>query len=150
MDIQIWDTAGQERYHVITPMFYQNSRGVLLVFDVTGKTSFQRIHKWIKSIKQSRAGDKIIKYLIGNKIDMEEDRVISREQAEELAKEYDMKYFETSAYKRIGVQEAIESLVREIHEGELTDKIQKRTSFQLKKLENEKKDADTIKKCCHR
>eukprot|EP00826_Nyctotherus_ovalis_P058644 TRINITY_DN8080_c0_g2_i1.p1 TRINITY_DN8080_c0_g2~~TRINITY_DN8080_c0_g2_i1.p1 ORF type:complete len:198 (+),score=58.70 TRINITY_DN8080_c0_g2_i1:100-693(+) len=111
--VKLWDTAGQDRFHTITHSFYKQSQGVLLVFDVGNRRSFENLHKWIKNI-QNYSSAEIVKHLIGNKIDTQDRQVFSPE-AEKLAKEYNMKYFETSARSGKNVSEVITSLVREVY-----------------------------------
>ena len=111
--IKLWDTAGQDRFHTITHSFYKQCQGVLLVFDVGSRKSFDNLHKWIKNIHNYSSAD-IIKYLIGNKIDTQ-DREVSSTEAEKMAGEYNMKYFETSAFSGKNIADAINSLARDIY-----------------------------------
>jgi len=111
--VKIWDTAGQDRFHTITHSFYKQCQGVLLVFDVGSKKSFENIHKWMNNI-QNHSDKNIIKYLIGNKIDTDK-REVTNEEALAVAKNYDMTYFETSARQNKNVTEAITSLVKDIY-----------------------------------
>jgi len=110
---KIWDTAGQERFRTITHSFYKQAEGILLVFDVTDRVSFDSIHSWVSSIHE-HSDEKVIKYLVANKIDMTDSRKISKEEGQKMADQYKMKYIETSAKENLNVKEAIESLVKEI------------------------------------
>ena len=74
--IQIWDTAGQDRFKSITKNYYNNSNGIILVYSVIDKKSFDDISNWIEEIKEQTKDDIII-FLVGNKIDLNEKRVIS-------------------------------------------------------------------------
>ena len=83
---QIWDTAGQERYKSITNSYYKGAKGALVVYDITKKDTFQNVSKWINELRMN--GDKdVIIVLVGNKSDLEEDRVITLEEASDFAKE---------------------------------------------------------------
>eukprot|EP01022_Parablepharisma_sp_SALTPOND_P020445 TRINITY_DN3733_c0_g1_i1.p1 TRINITY_DN3733_c0_g1~~TRINITY_DN3733_c0_g1_i1.p1 ORF type:complete len:230 (+),score=20.84 TRINITY_DN3733_c0_g1_i1:142-831(+) len=113
--VKIWDTAGQERFRTITHTFYKQAEGVLLVFDVTDRMSYENLHAWVNSIHE-HADEKIIKYLIANKIDLSEERKVSKEEGQKMANQYKMKYFETSAKSNINITESIESLVKDIYE----------------------------------
>ena len=113
--VKIWDTAGQERFRTITHTFYKQAEGVLLVFDVTDRMSYENLHAWINSIHE-HADEKIIKYLIANKIDLTEERKVTKEEGQKMANQYKMKYFETSAKTNINVTEAVESLVKDVYE----------------------------------
>jgi len=84
---QIWDTAGQERYKSITNAYYKGAKGALLVYDITNKKTFENISKWVPELKNS--GDKDVTIiLVGNKIDLEEERQVSTEEGQKKAKEY--------------------------------------------------------------
>eukprot|EP00826_Nyctotherus_ovalis_P066268 TRINITY_DN977_c0_g3_i1.p1 TRINITY_DN977_c0_g3~~TRINITY_DN977_c0_g3_i1.p1 ORF type:complete len:201 (-),score=74.46 TRINITY_DN977_c0_g3_i1:134-736(-) len=113
--VKIWDTAGQERFRTITHTFYKQAEGVLLVFDVTDRTSYENLHNWVNSIHE-HADEKIIKYLIGNKIDLTEERKVTKDEGQKMANQYNMKYFETSAKANTNVTEAIEGLAKEVLE----------------------------------
>lgn len=86
LKVQIWDTAGQERYKSITNAYYKGAKGALLVFDISKRESFTNINKWIDQLKMNGESDLII-LLIGNKVDLEHERQVSVQEAEEFAKE---------------------------------------------------------------
>ena len=113
--VKIWDTAGQERFRTITHTFYKQAEGVLLVFDVTDRMSYENLHTWINSIHE-HADEKIIKYLIANKIDLAEERKVTKDEGQKMANQYKMKYFETSAKANMNVTESVETLVKEVYE----------------------------------
>lgn len=68
--VQIWDTAGTTRYNTITPNYYRNIDGILLVFDITNHTSFEMINFWIKEVNEKADVSKIDLLLVGNKLDL--------------------------------------------------------------------------------
>ncbi|KAI9012766.1 ras family-domain-containing protein [Gaertneriomyces semiglobifer] len=111
--LQIWDTAGQERFRTITTAYYRGAMGILLTYDVTDERSFNNIRNWIRNIEQ-HASEGVNKILVGNKCDMVEKRVVSKEQGQALADEYGIKFLETSAKSNIGVEEAFFTLARDI------------------------------------
>ena len=115
--IKIWDTAGQERYKAITKCFFQRAQGIIIVFDVTDKKSFDDLKIWIDSINsQSQLTEDLENMpviLIGNKIDLPK-RVIDKETALNFAKEQNFDYFETSAKTGEGVDNAIRELVKKV------------------------------------
>ena len=115
VSVKIWDTAGQERFHTITHTFYKQSQGVLLVYDVTDKESFSNITKWVNSIYE-HADSNVVKYLIGNKCDMNDERVVSFEEGKKIAEANQMKFLETSAKENINIKECIESVSKEVVE----------------------------------
>ncbi|SAM07979.1 hypothetical protein [Absidia glauca] len=111
--LQIWDTAGQERFRTITTAYYRGAMGILLVYDVTDERSFGNVRNWFSNIEQ-HANEGVNKILIGNKCDMEEKRVVTKEQGEALANELGIQFMETSAKANIGVEEAFFDLARDI------------------------------------
>ena len=149
VQVKLWDTAGQERFKTLTPSFLRNAEGVIIVFDVTSQDSFDNVKGWINSIK-SNLGEKIIPIIIvGNKIDMENMREISKEDGKKIASENDFKYFETSAKTGIGVDEAIKEIVNQIldiQDKNEDEKLDERPSFKIKKDNN--KDNQKKKGCC--
>ncbi|KAI8077819.1 ras family-domain-containing protein [Halteromyces radiatus] len=111
--LQIWDTAGQERFRTITTAYYRGAMGILLVYDVTDERSFGNVRNWFSNIEQ-HANEGVNKILIGNKCDMEDKRVVTKEQGEALANELGIQFMETSAKANIGVEEAFFDLARDI------------------------------------
>lgn len=77
--MNIWDTAGQERFKTITATYYKGSHGIILTYDITDRESFNNINSWLSEIKK-HAGANVVKFLIGNKCDLEEERVVSKEE----------------------------------------------------------------------
>ena len=149
VQVKLWDTAGQERFKTLTPSFLRNAEGVIIVFDVTSQDSFDNVKGWINSIK-SNLGEKIIPIIIvGNKIDMENMRELSKEDGKKIASENDFKYFETSAKTGKGVDEAFKEIVNQIldiQDKNEDEKVDERPSFKIKKDNN--KDNQKKKGCC--
>ena len=129
--LQIWDTAGQERFHSITKNIFRNTNGVLFVFDVTNRQSFNNIKNWIKDTEHL---DKDIKGIIlGNKIDLEDQRLIDNEELKELGDKYKMKVLEISAKNNINVNEGFDLIVDELLKGKSDNEILKMYSRKNKK-----------------
>ena len=111
--MQIWDTAGQERFRTIAKNYYRGAHGIILVFDVTNKKTFDNIKMWVNQIKEE-ASSKVCVILVANKIDSEE-RVVSKEDAAELAKVNELKLYEASAKENINVTEAFQDLIEDVN-----------------------------------
>ncbi|KCZ76008.1 hypothetical protein H311_03002 [Anncaliia algerae PRA109] len=113
---QIWDTAGQERYRAITSAYYRGTYGALIVFDLTQrKTLTQSINHWLIQLREFSRKDMII-ILIGNKSDLTEQREVTKEEANKIADENGMVYFETSALSGDNVNKSFYELVRKIYD----------------------------------
>ena len=113
--LKIWDTAGQERFRTITHSFYRQADGMFIVYDVTNRNSFNGIPGWMEGIHE-HADENVIKYLVANKIDMAEGRVVTREEGQKMANQYNVKYYETSAKDNTNIKELIEDMGKEIME----------------------------------
>ncbi|KAJ3369489.1 GTP-binding protein [Allomyces arbusculus] len=111
--LQIWDTAGQERFRTITTAYYRGAMGILLAYDVTDERSFNNVRNWVRNIEQN-ATQGVDLILVGNKCDMTDKKVISKEQGQELAEELGIKFLETSAKANLNVDEAFFTLARDI------------------------------------
>ena len=110
----IWDTAGQERFRSMALQALKAVHGIILVFDLTNRDSFDNINEWLGTIKESLNNPNLI--LFGNKADEDQKKwQITREEAERFAEKLNMKYFETSGYKKIGLQEGFSSIVNDIY-----------------------------------
>jgi small GTP-binding protein len=107
--LQIWDTAGQEKFRSITKAYYRGAHGILVVFDVSRRDTFNQTRMWVDSIRDSSTDSNPIDViLVGNKCDLE--RVVSTEEGEDLAKQFQIPYFETSAKDATNVDKAFTSL----------------------------------------
>jgi small GTP-binding protein len=103
--LQIWDTAGQERFRSISKAYYRNAVGVILVFDITDRKSFDDLTSWLNDIRTLCDANAVVQ-LIGNKADLRTQRVVSLTEAEAFASHQRMQYLETSARVGENVREA--------------------------------------------
>ncbi|KAK6292347.1 hypothetical protein J4Q44_G00369310 [Coregonus suidteri] len=88
VNLAIWDTAGQERFHALGPIYYRDSNGAILVYDITDEDSFQKVKNWVKELRKM-LGNEICLCIVGNKVDLEKERhdgMMETAQAEERAK----------------------------------------------------------------
>ena len=111
--LKIWDTAGQERFRNITTQYYKGADGIVLVYDVTEESSYEKIKDWMAQILSNTQRDEIGLVLLGNKCDME-PRTVTEEQGNKMAEELEISYFETSALTGQGIREAFEQLTKDI------------------------------------
>ncbi|XP_064628690.1 ras-related protein Rab-21-like [Lineus longissimus] len=102
--LAIWDTAGQERFHALGPIYYRDSNGAILVYDITDEDSFQKVKNWVKELRKMLGND-ICLCIAGNKIDLEKDRHVSIEEAEAYAASVGAKHIHTSAKLNKGIEE---------------------------------------------
>ena len=107
--IQIWDTSGEEKMFSMTASYFKNTCGVLLVFDVTRKETFEHLKLWLKKIGDN-ANPTCRKILIGNKVDLDFQRIVSKQEAETFAKQNGLTYIETSAKTSKNIFEAFNTL----------------------------------------
>jgi Ras-related protein Rab-18 len=97
----IWDTAGQERFRTLTSSYYRGAQGIMLVYDVTRRDSFENLSKWLEEVEMYHPGRgrDVVKLLVGNKVDC--DRVVTQEEAEAWARSKGMLFLETSAKTQV-------------------------------------------------
>ena len=136
--LQIWDTAGQERYRTITTGLFKGAVGIILMYDITDKQTFNNVREWIKSIEEETS-KKVILILVGNKVDKKEREVLKAE-GEQIAEEYNFPFFETSAQSGLNVNSVFETLAKLIVEKKA------QSANQGHKLTNTKNNEK--KKCC--
>lgn len=108
----VWDLAGQQRFDFIRGSYYRGSKGALLLFDCTRKSTWIELPKWIQETEDA-LGERIPIILLANKVDLIEHRVISTETALEFVHEYRLNgYLETSALSGQNVEEAFYLLAK--------------------------------------
>ena len=152
--IQIWDTAGQERYRAITSSYYKGSHGCFIVYDITNQSSFDNVEKWYEHV-QKEAGKDISIILVGNKSDLENERKVSKEKGEDLAKNLNCPFFETSAFSGINISQTFQELGNNIFERTGGVKNEEDLDIELENdnnkainLNKDSNDNKPKKKCC--
>jgi small GTP-binding protein len=113
--VYFYDTTGQEKYKSISLNMIKNANGIILMYDITKRKSFDSINEWIESVKNVK-GSNFPMILLGNKIDEEGDRKISKEEGEKLAKNFDIDFFEISNRDGININEAGLAMINKIIE----------------------------------
>lgn len=117
LKLTIWDTAGQERFRTLTSSYYRGAQGIILVYDVTRRETFINLSDvWAKEVDLYSTNQNCIKMLVGNKVDRESERVVSREEGITLAKEHGCLFLECSAKTRENVDQCFEELALKIME----------------------------------
>lgn len=144
--LQIWDTAGQERFHTITTSYYRGAMGIMLVYDITNSKSFDNIQKWLRNIDE-HANEDVEKMILGNKCDMEDRRIISRERGEAVAKQHGIRFMETSACSNINVEKAFLDLAKAILDNQ-TDQERRDSQDKVNIARSEQKNTLTSR-CCN-
>ena len=146
--LQIWDTAGQEKFRNINSSYYKGANGILVIYDITNRETFDGLTSWLIEIEKNSSKD-AYKLLIGNKSDLEEERQVTFEEGKEFANVNGMEFLETSAKTADKVQEAFELLTRDIIGIVIKEKKNNKKDI-LIKLESGK-DISILKnkkKCC--
>ena len=149
--LQIWDTCGQEIYRSLISNFYRNSSLAVIVYSIIDTSSFDSIDQWLKELKSNSSPDIKI-FLIGNKLDLEDQRVVSTEQGKMIQNDYNLDLFvESSARDGKNTEYIFVEAAKLLYNDYVKYKIgnpligKTKTTNKLKKNENNKKDK---KKCC--
>ncbi|XP_057981998.1 ras-related protein RABC2a [Malania oleifera] len=117
LKLTIWDTAGQERFRTLTSSYYRGAQGIFLVYDVTRRETYTNLSDvWAKEVDLYSTNQNCVKMLVGNKVDRESERVVSREEGIALAKELGCLFLECSAKTRENVEQCFEELALKIME----------------------------------
>jgi small GTP-binding protein len=147
--IKICDTAGQERYRSLAINTIRRCDGIILMYSITNRNSFELISEWINNIYDLKDRETPI-ILIGNKCDLEDQRKVSREEGMNTAEKYKTTYFETSAKEGINVEEAIDELINKIIAQKKEEESSKDKKDEINNIKLDKsKSINKVKfKCC--
>ena len=154
----MWDTAGQERFKSLIPSYLKNANCVILTYDITEKSSFSALGKWLSDVKDNVVEGTFI-ILCGNKIDLNNKRVISKEEGEKFAKENNIAFAETSATTGQGINELFNTILANFCDVPIQNKENKEDdldgmgskTISLKDLKKEDENVELQKKkknCC--
>lgn len=141
--LQIWDTAGQERYRTITTAYYRGAMGFILMYDITNEESFNSVQDWCTQIK-TYSWENAQVVLVGNKCDMDDERIVSYERGRQLADQLGLEFFEASAKENINVKAVFEKLV-EIICNKMAESLDS-TQTQNQQPQGHRLDANTTQK----
>ena len=153
--VQIWDTAGQERYRSITRGYYRGAKGIIIVYDITNRTSFNNVEKWYDEVHQF--DENVCYMLIGNKSDLDVNRQVSYEEALSYAQNKKFIFLETSALDNSNIIRSLNDIVNDIYmnndvstidtSSNVTQKLQTSEVVSLRVLQERVIETKT---CCHK
>ena len=153
--LQIWDTAGQEKFKAITENFYKGAQGIILVFDLTDRESFNNIRVWLKNIFE-KAGKNVVICLVGNKLDLfdnlkndstSQGKLVPQEDIDQLLSEHPFHYLKTSAKTNVNIKEAFDFIGSELLKNN-SDVIKEHKDKMLKSGSKDKEDKKSGLGCC--
>ena len=111
--VSIYDTAGQERFKNIVKHYYKGANGVLLIYDITKRDTFEKLEFWLEDLKENSDNlNNLFIYLIGNKNDLEERREVDFEEANNFAKEKNIPYIEVSAKTGNNIKKLFDEMIK--------------------------------------
>ena len=137
--LKLVDTAGQERFTSLASSYFKNANGVLFVFDFSNLKTFQDIEHWINIFEESNnRKDKVIKYLIGNKYDLE-DKKIDQEMIDDFLKTNNYNFKKTSAKDNINIDELFQEMSEKLYDFQSNkEKKQQNITLSTKKIKKER------------
>ena len=144
INLQIWDTAGQERYMAINKNLFQKVQGIILMYDLTNRESFEHVTNWLNLIKQTVSSKTVV--LVANKLDLQDDkRIVSETEGEQIAKDNNILFFEGSGFSGENVDKIFTTIAEEVYTNLVGDKDDSGiNSLVLKKKKHKKEKKD----CC--
>ena len=147
IELEIWDTAGQEKFKSLAKNCYKGADGIILIYDITQKKTFNNIKNWYNDIKDSINISKVALIVVGNKSDLPNVEV-NKEISEKFCEQYNLQLIETSCKENINIEETFNSLIEKMI------KLDSDYKQQLKKRRSKVDESTFIdnkkrKKCCH-
>ena len=140
-DFRIWDTSGEERFRAIMPMYYRDARAAILVYDITKAETFDNVKFWVRELKNN-APDDILIVLVGNKFDLDLNRIVKQSIASKYAEDNGLIYLETSAKSAYNVDEIFFTIAHRLPKAQ-----EKRLNGSTVNL-NQEETNTYQKKCC--
>ena len=142
--LQIWDTAGQERYMALNKNIFQKVQGIIVMYDLTTRASFDNLNKWFTLVSQNASNKPRI--LVANKLDLAEDiRIVTEEEGSKVAKDHNMPFFEGSGCTGDNVDKIFAHLAEMVYSNLIDEKESVRSTDSTKQLETKEEK----KRCCH-
>ena len=135
--LKLIDTCGQEKYRALSKSYFKNTDGVLFVFGLNDKESFDNIKEWMECFNKECTIENVPKVLVGNKCDLEIDKELNQNIIKEFAEENKIKYFETSAKDDKKINELFEKMGKMLYKKRLPLD-QQEESFVISEIEQKK------------
>jgi len=115
LKLTIWDTAGQERFRTLTSSYYRGAQGIIFVYDVTRRETFESLaNVWLNEVEMYSTIEDAVKMVVANKVDVDSEREVSKEEGAAFARQHGCLFAETSAKANVAVQQAFEELVQKV------------------------------------
>ena len=111
--LNLWDTAGQERFKSLIPSYIKDSAVAIVCYDITSHESFQHVEKWIEDARALREDD-VLLILVGNKLDLEDRRQVTTEEAQAYADKMNLMFFETSSKTGHNIKHLFNELAKKL------------------------------------
>ena len=151
LDIYLFDTAGEERYRTISVSYFRDSKGLLMMYDITKNESFQNIEDWLKNIKESLGdNDDYLMILLGNKLDLvninKDEREVDTEEAKNFCEKNNIFWGGECSVKDIAIEDLknmFKSFIEEIYKKVGHNVVRRNSSVLMIS-----KTTKTKKKCC--
>ncbi|XP_026500104.1 ras-like protein 2 [Nymphalis io] len=131
--LDILDTAGQEEFSAMREQYMRSGEGFLLVFSVADHASFDELFKFHKQILRVKDRDEFPMLMVGNKADLEHQRVVTLDEAQALSRQLKVPYIECSAKARMNVDQAFHELVRLVRRFQEAERIHIKSDNRIKK-----------------
>ncbi|KAK8896259.1 hypothetical protein M9Y10_014156 [Tritrichomonas musculus] len=143
IELRMWDTAGQETYQSLAPIYFLHSMIGFIVFDITQRSSYMNVAKWVTQLREF-AGSEVISVIVANKIDLDSERQVYKEEYSKMANELNSLIAETSAVSG----EGINSMVNDAVSALINSNNEIRYELSQRKKRNEKVVKKTDRGCC--
>ncbi|KAM3720326.1 Ras-related protein [Dirofilaria immitis] len=149
IELQIWDTAGQERFASMLPMYLRNAAVAVIVYDITDRESFQEIKKWINEVERGSTIP-VSLFVVGNKLDLENIRVVQYHEGAQYAERIGAAFYETSAMSGKGIGDVITAVAEHLLERQNDEKITRSIQLNATNSSDHRYDHKVKKSCCFR
>ena len=112
--MHLWDTAGQEKFRSISSIYFRGADGVIVVYDITNRSSFDHLSTWLKEVEDNIGSDCQL-MLVGNKSDLSHNRAVFIRDVQAFATENGLSFVETSALTGDGIDKAFHNLLMKVY-----------------------------------